>query len=69
MTPILLALPTITPTSHLAHTVQHKTLVGQNFGGLGSARKLVQKILAVDLINNSSLLELITTGTTVNQLT
>ena len=34
----------------------------QNFGGFETARKLVEKILAADHINNSSLLELTTFG-------
>ena len=29
------------------HTVQHKTLVGENFGRVGNARKLAEKTLAV----------------------
>ena len=39
-------------------TVQHKTLPGQSFGGFRTARKLVEKSLAVDRTNNSSLLDL-----------
>ena len=35
----------------------------QNFGEFGTARKLVEKILAADHTNNSSLLELTTFGT------
>ena len=43
-------------------TVQHKTLAEENFGRFGTARKLVEKILAADHTNNSSLLELTTFG-------
>ena len=39
------------------------TYTAQNFGGFGAARKLVEKILAADHTNNSSLLELTTFGT------
>ena len=41
----------------ILNTVQHKTLVGENFGGFETARKL-KKILAADHTNNSSLFEL-----------
>ena len=34
------------------NAVQHKTLVGQNFGEFRTARKLVEKILAADHTNN-----------------
>ena len=43
-------------------TVQHKTFAGENFVGFGTARKLVEKTLAADYINDSSLFELITFG-------
>ena len=43
-------------------TVQHKTLAGQNIGKFGTARKLVEKILAADHTNNGSLFELTTFG-------
>ena len=43
---------------HQSHAIQHKTLAGENFGRLGTARKLMEKILAADHTNNSSLFEL-----------
>ena len=36
-------------------TLQHNTLAGQNFGGFGTVRKLVEKFLAVGHTNNSYL--------------
>ena len=39
-------------------TVWHKTLAGENFGGIGTARKLVKKTLAVGRGKAHSLLEL-----------
>ena len=45
-----------------AHTVQHKTLVGENLGRFGTVRKLAEKILAADHTNNNSLFELTTFG-------
>ena len=33
---------------NLIYTVQHKTLAEENFGGFGTARKLVEKILVAD---------------------
>jgi len=38
-------------TSYGQSTIQHKTLVGENFGGVGTARKLVEKTLVIDHIN------------------
>ena len=46
----------------MAESLQHKALVVENFGRFGTARELVEKILAVDYTNNSSLLELTTFG-------
>ena len=39
-----------------------KTLVGENFGGFGTVRKLAEKTLAADHTNNGSLFELTTFG-------
>ena len=39
-------------------TVQHKTLAGENFGGIGTARKLAEETLAVGRGKVHSLLEL-----------
>ena len=43
------------------HTAQYFGWT-KNFGGFGTARKLVEKILTADHTNNSSLLELTTFG-------
>ena len=42
------------------YTVQRQALVGQNFGRYVTTRKLLDKILAADHTNNSSLFELTT---------
>ena len=55
-------MPSGVHTHMQTNTVQHKNLVGQNFGRFGTARKLVEKILAADHTNNNSLLELTTFG-------
>ena len=39
-------------------TVQHKTLAGKNFGGIGTARKLAEKTLVVGRGKAHSLLAL-----------
>ena len=49
------AIESIDKCSDCYHTAQH-------FGEFGTARKLVEKILAADHTNNSSLLELTTFG-------
>lgn len=41
--------------SNSTNTIQHKALAGENFCGIGAARKLVEKPLAVEV---SSIVEL-----------
>ena len=53
---------TMRPLPSLEHTVQHKTLAGENFSEFITGRKLVEKILVADHTNNSSLFELTTFG-------
>jgi len=40
--------PSYVLVGDLLGTVWYKTLVGENFGGVGTARKLAEKTLAVD---------------------
>ena len=54
--------PQMFASYYFSDTIQHKTLAGQNFSGFGTARKLVEKILAADHTNDSSLFELTTFG-------